>query len=102
MLWKFILCLFVDPVSCIAPHRSRVQRLARTQNEKRTDIRPRGCTAAAAGNDDLFADLLEKQVHANLRCINARQQRLIRHLEHRKLALQGAETETYECKGQKD
>ena len=34
-------CAFVDPVSCIAPHRPGVQRLARTQTETRTDIRPR-------------------------------------------------------------
>ena len=34
-------CAFVDPVSCIAPHRPGVQRLARRQTETRTDIRPR-------------------------------------------------------------
>lgn len=39
-------------------------------------------------------------MHANLRRINARQQGLIRHLEHRKIALQGAQTESYESKGQ--
>ena len=38
-------------------------------------------------------------MHANLRRINARQQGLIRHLEHRKIALQGAQTESYELRG---